>query len=122
MSSIVGGVVSITDDDQSYVTDDGDITVQLQKWKRTGVQSTTHGTAGYMEEPLELFVEFSAVLVDEMDLDALFDVTDATVTVTTKSGRQGILYHAWYAGEGNVETREGKVPVRFQGKAGKWIS
>ncbi len=49
-----------------------------------------------------------------LDLKRLTNVTDATITLTTGTGKVVVFRGAWFAGEGTVSTAESAVEVRYE--------
>lgn len=77
---------------------------------------------GYKEVPQVAFIEGEITDKGDLDLAALVEMTDATVTLELANGKVIVLRSAWYAGEGTGNTEEGNVGVRFEGKSGEEIS
>jgi hypothetical protein len=74
------------------------------------------GIHGYKETPQESFLE--GAITDHRDLDvaALVQLTNATVTLRLNNGKTWIWEDAWYANEGSMTTDEGEIGVRFVSK------
>jgi hypothetical protein len=72
---------------------------------------------GYKEVPQVPFIEGKITDSSDLDLAELCDVVDATVTLELANGKVIVLRDAWYAGEGTVDTDEGEIGVRFEGKS-----
>ena len=92
----------------------GSWTVGLGTPKREAIVGSD-GVHGYKEMPQVPYIEGTATDRSDLDLKALFNVTDATVTVEFANGKHGVLSGAWYAGDGTVTSEEGEVAMRFEG-------
>ncbi len=74
---------------------------------------------GYSEKPQVPFCEGAITDSPDLDLAALKNTKDATVTMELANGKTFVLRGAWFAGEGSVTTEEGEVAVRFEGLQGE---
>ncbi len=72
------------------------------------------GIHGYAEKPQVAFIEGEITDRGNLDLKALVNVTDATVTLELGVGKVIVLRDAWFASEGSGETEEGAIKVRFE--------
>ncbi len=70
---------------------------------------------GYTEKPQPAFIEGEITDRGTLDLAALADTSDVTVTLETAVGKVIVLRNAWFAGEGTGNTDEGNIAVRFEG-------
>lgn len=80
------------------------------------------GVHGYIEKPQVSFVEGEITDRGSLDLAALVEMTDATVTLDLANGKLIVLRDAWYAGEGTGNSEEGNIAVRFEGKSGEEVA
>lgn len=76
---------------------------------------------GYKEMPQVPFVEGEITDSSDLNLSEFLNITDATVTLELANGKIFVLRDAWYAGEGNVQTEEANIQVRFEGLSGEEI-
>jgi len=92
----------------------GEFTYNLGKPKREAIigADTVHG---YKETPQTPFIEGEITDRADLDLAALCDTVDATITLELANGKVITLRDAWYAGEGTGNTEEGNIAVRFEG-------
>lgn len=92
----------------------GNWEVGLGRPKREGVpgMDTIHG---YTEKQQVPFFAGDATAGQRLDLPALLDVRDATITAELANGKVAVLRDAWHAGDGVLNTEEGNVPLRFEG-------
>jgi hypothetical protein len=80
------------------------------------------GVHGFMQKPQVPFVEGSITDSDELDVQTLFETRDATVTLELANGKVFVLEEAWFAGDGQGNTEEGEISVRFEGIRGREIA
>lgn len=76
------------------------------------------GVHGYKETPQAPMIEGEITDRGDLDLRALVETTDATVTLRLANGKTFVLRSAWFAGEGTANTEEGNIAVKFQGLSG----
>lgn len=76
---------------------------------------------GYSEKPQVPFIEGAFTDDSELSLEALLQISDATVTLELGNEKVIVLRNAWFAGEGSVNTEEGEISVRFEGMDGEEI-
>lgn len=76
---------------------------------------------GYKEVPQVPFIEGEITDRSDLDLSALLNLDGVTVTLELANGKVILLRDAWYAGEGNVETEESNIQVRFEGLGGEEV-
>ncbi len=98
----------------------GEFTTNINPTKREGVVGQD-GTHGYKEEPKIQFIEGTITDSSELDLEALYNTKDATVTAELANGKVHQLREAWFAGDGDYSTGEGEIAVRFEGMSGREI-
>ena len=70
---------------------------------------------GYKELPQVPFVEGEITDSGTLDLSALTNIVDATVTLELANGKVFTLRDAWYAADGEVGSEEANIQVRFEG-------
>lgn len=70
---------------------------------------------GYMEKPQVPSFEGAVTVMPDLDVKALLNTKDATITLELANGKTPVLREAWYAGEGTFKTDEGELAVLFQG-------
>lgn len=70
---------------------------------------------GYKTTVQPAFVEGEITDSATLDLQALVEMDDATVTLELANGKVIVLRNAWFASEGTVQTEEGNIAVRFEG-------
>jgi hypothetical protein len=92
----------------------GNFSYNLGKAKRDGIVGADR-PHGYKEVPQIPFVEGEITDRGDLDVGALVETTDATVTLQVANGKTIVLRNAWFAGEGTVQTEEGNIAVRFEG-------
>ncbi len=73
------------------------------------------GVHGYSEEVSEPFIECSIAHGADTNLTDLRDITDASITFETDSGKSFILRGAWLESPLELEAKGGAVALRFVG-------
>ena len=120
MSQRRGGTISLQINGELQDAKGG-FTYNLGRPKKEAIVGAD-GVHGYKETPQVAFVEGEITDRGTLDLAALVNLTDATVTLELANGKVIVLRSAWYAGEGTGNTEEGNVQVRFEGKSGEEIA
>lgn len=72
---------------------------------------------GYSEEVRAPFIEGEITDSSKLDLQALQSLDGVTVTLELANGKVIVLRDAWYAADGDVQTQEANVQVRFEGRS-----
>ena len=109
----VGGIIELAVNGEVQQAK-GAFTYNLGRSKREAVVGAD-GVHGYKEVPQVAFFEGAITDRQDLDLDGLVTIRDATATLSLANGKIVALFHAWYAGEGTVNTEEGEIGVRFEG-------
>lgn len=99
----------------------GNFTYNLGKPKREAIigADTVHG---YKETPQVPFIEGEITDRAGLDLAALCEADEDTITLELANGKVITLRDAWYAGDGTGNTEEGNIGVRFEGLSADEIS
>lgn len=79
------------------------------------------GVHGHTAKPQVPFVEGEITDRADLDVKALLNVENATVTLELYNGKTFVLRDAWQAGAGEGNTEEGNLEVRFEGLSGEEI-
>ncbi len=77
---------------------------------------------GYKELPQIPMIEGEARDKDDLDVVALLNITDATITLELANGKTIALRNAWYAADGDIGTEEANIQLKFQGKSADEIT
>lgn len=77
---------------------------------------------GFMERPQIAFIEGEITDRTNLDLAALVETDAATITLLLNNGKTIALRDAWFAGDGNGNSEEGNIPVRFEGVGAEEIT
>lgn len=109
----VGGIIFIKVDG-GQLRAKGEFEYNIGQGKREAVVGSD-GVHGYKEDPQVPFIQGAITDEASLDLKAVLNTKDATVTVDLANGKTIVLKDAWYAEEGTVKTGEGEIPVRFEG-------
>jgi len=115
----IGGIIALKVNGDIYLAK-GNFTYNLGKPKREGVvgADTVHG---YKETPQVPFVEGEITDRNELSLEDLVTLDDATITLELSNGKVITLSEAWYAGEGTGNTEEGNIACRFEGMSAEEV-
>lgn len=116
----VGGIIFIKVDGNQYDAK-GQFTYNLGVPKREAVmgQDSHHG---YKELPQEAYCEGEITDSGTLDVKALMSITGATVTIELANGKVAMFRNAYFSGDGNVQTEEGNISVRFTGESAMEIT
>jgi hypothetical protein len=99
----------------------GVCTYHLGAPKRTAVMSSTGRAVGYTEEGQVPYVEVDILDRADLDVSAFTLGRDVTIVVDLANGKSVVLSHAWYAGDGSVESKEGVIKSRWEGLEGNEV-
>lgn len=115
----IGGTIALKVNGDIYFAK-GNFTYNIGKPKREGVvgADVVHG---YKETPQIPFVEGEITDRNEMSLEDLVTLDDATITLELANGKVITLSEAWYAGEGTGNTEEGNIACRFEGMSAEEV-
>lgn len=115
MSNKRAGVLFLKVDGQIHDAK-GNYTYNLGGEKRDAILGAdqVHGFKTAVQVP---FIEGELTDKAEFDVQKLLDIEDATITLELANGKTVVLKEAWYAGEGNIQTEEGNIQLRFEGKS-----
>jgi tail tube protein len=112
MSNRRGGTIQLQIDGVLYEAKGAfDYNLGIEKREAIIGAGSVHG---FKETPQAAFIEGKITDRVTLDVKAMLRMTDATATLTLANGKTVVLPNAWYAGEGNVNTEEGEIDVRFE--------
>ncbi|MEP3246250.1 MAG: phage tail tube protein [Sneathiella sp.] len=117
MGKKIGGTAYVKFDGKQ-VSLAGSITIQLDNVEREGVTGLS-GVVGYNEKPIVPFVEGEFFMPEDMSMDEIRDITNATITVELANGKVGTLSQAWNKSANEVDG-DSKFTTRFEGMKGEW--
>lgn len=115
----VGGIIFIKVDG-GQLRAKGEFEYNLGIGKREAIVGSD-GVHGYKEDPQVPFIQGAITDEGTLDVKAVLETKDATVTLELANGKVFVLKDAWYAEEGTIKTGEGEIPVRFEGLDGEEI-
>jgi len=120
MGKRVGGKIEIkTNGDLLQAK--GEFTYNLGVRKKTGVAGTSD-VAGYSDETKIPFIEGAITDSATLDVKALREIDDASVTLVLANGKVIALRDAWEASDGDGTTGEGELQLRFEGLSAEEIT
>lgn len=113
MNQRVGGIIDLKVNGQVQNAK-GAFTYNIGSNKRTGVAGAdvVHGYTETVQVP---YIEGEITDRQTLNLRDLLDMTDGTVVLGLANGKSIVLRNAWYAGEGEGNTEEGAIGVRWEG-------
>jgi hypothetical protein len=109
----IGGITRLSIDGVSYSVR-GNASINLGQPKREGVAGLTR-VDGYTEKPQ--VPGGSCEITDVRDVsmkDTVLNMTSSTVSFTFANGKEYFFEEAFYVGDGNIESEEGKMNFEFQ--------
>ena len=115
----VGGIIFVKVDSQLYRAK-GAFDYNIGVPKKEGVVGHD-GVHGYKELPQISFIEGAFTDSEDLNLEALRGITNATVTLELANGKVIVLRDAWEASDGNGNSEEGELEVRFEGMNGEEV-
>ena len=108
----IGGITALDIDGTKYQVR-GNASINLGQPKREGVAGLD-SVHGYTEKPQ--VPGGSCEISDTAGIsikDTILNMTNSTVTFTYANGKQYFFEEAWYQGDGNIESEEGKLNFEF---------
>lgn len=108
----IGGITSLDIDGTTYQVR-GNASVNLGQPKREGVVGLD-GVHGYTEKPQ--MPSGSCEISDTKDIsikDKILNMTASTITFVFGNGKIYFFEEAWFEGDGNIESEEGKLNFEF---------
>lgn len=104
------------------VKTDGSILEAKGQWsynlghpKREPIYGANLKVIGYKETAQEPYIEGEIQDSEALDVAAIVQMKDKTVTLSLQNGKTISLKNAFYSGDGTVTCEEGTVPVKFTG-------
>lgn len=114
MSHRRGGLISFNVDGEPYEAK-GNFTYNLGRPLREEIVGA-NSIHGYKSTPQAAMIEGEFTDRKDLDVGKLVELEDVTVTLTLGNGKSVVLREAWFSGEGNVQTEEGNIAVKFTSK------
>jgi hypothetical protein len=115
----IGGIISLKINGDMYFAK-GNFTYNLGKPKKEGVVGSDR-VHGYKEVPQVPFIEGEITDRNELNLEDVVTLDDATVTLELANGKVIMLREGWYAGEGTGNTEEGNIALRIEGMSAEEV-
>lgn len=117
MTRVITGRVEIRVNGQLMLNKPGAKATGIGGFERSPVMGDT-GLHGFKEEPMAATCEFTMTDTNEVSLEWLAKLTDATLTFeAANNGKVYVLRHAFCKNALEVTAGEGEVPVIFYGPA-----
>lgn len=115
----IGGIISLKINGDMYFAK-GNFTYNLGKPKKEGVVGSDR-VHGYKEVPQVPFIEGEITDRNELNLEDLVTLDNATVTLELSNGKVIMLREGWYASEGTGNTEEGNIGLRIEGMSAEEV-
>ena len=93
----------------------GNFTYNLGAPKREALIGADLVIQGYKEMGQVPFVEGEITDQRDLILSDFLNLENTTITLELANGKVVTVRNAWYAADGNVQTEEGNIQVRFEG-------
>jgi hypothetical protein len=119
MSNRLAGIISVKLNGEIKQAK-GNWTYNLGEPKREAIVGADR-THGFKELPQVAFIEGEITDQSDLDLKGLLRTDDSTMTLELANGKVILLRNAWYASEGNVQTEEANIAVRFEGMSAEEV-
>lgn len=115
----VGGLIALKVNGDTYYAK-GNFTYNLGIPRKEGVVGADR-VHGYKETPQIPYIEGEITDRQEIDMEAVRKITDATVTLELANSKVIVLRQAWEASEGTGNTEEGNATIRFEGMSAEEV-
>ena len=119
MGRVAGTTTIVVDGSQIPLK--GSITCAFGENERESMMGLD-GRHGYKETKMTPFVEVTCTLTEELDVELIEKVTDATIQVAFANGKSGILSNATQVNQAQYSPEEGEVTFRFEGETGSYAT
>ena len=93
----------------------GSFTYNLGGPKREALINADLSIAGYKEMGQVPYIEGEITDQRDLTLADLINIENETITLELANGKVVSQRNSWYAADGNVQTEEGNIQVRFEG-------
>ncbi len=99
----------------------GNFEYRLGRDKRTSIvgHDKVHGFSVLPQAP---YIKGEITDRGDLDLAALLDMENVTVTLQLANGKVIVLRNAWYVGDGTANSEEGNIEFNFEGESCEEIS
>ena len=112
MAQRVGGIIRVSVNGQE-VRAKGDFTWTLGLPKNEAVIGAGY-PHGYKSTPQVSMIEGGVTDTSDLDVKALVSVTDSTIILELPNGKSIVLRSAYFAGDGEGQTQEGEIKVKWE--------
>ena len=79
------------------------------------------GMHGFIEKQQAARIEGEVTYTDDVDLEALTAISDATCTLELVSGKIVVIRNGGFTGPGDATTEEGNINFKFEGPIGEIV-
>jgi len=120
MSQRRAGIIQVAVNGEIYDAK-GDFTYNLGANKREAILGADQ-VHGFKESVQAAYIEGEITDRGDLNVEALLNAEDVTVTLRLANGKTIALTQGWYAGDGDIGTTEANIQVRFEGNKAEEIS
>lgn len=114
MGQRIGGIVTFKIDGRQYAVK-GNFEVMPSKVKRDGIAGQDY-VHGFVELPVIPYIKGDLSTTQDLSLEALAAITDATAQADLANGHSYVLTKAWTVGAFPINTATGQVSFECQGE------
>lgn len=107
------GILYLKIDGTSYDAK-GNYTYNLGGVKREAIIGTDK-VHGFKQTPQVPFIEGEITDRSDLDVKKLLAMEEQTITLELSNGKTVVLKGAWYAADGDIQSEEANIQVRFEG-------
>lgn len=117
--NLVGGIIELKVNGEIQNAK-GNFKYNLGKQKREAIVGAdrVHGYKGLPQAP---YIEGEITDRSNLDVEAFLNIDNGTITLSLANGKVIVLKEAWYAADGDIETEEGNIQVRFEGMSAEEV-
>lgn len=109
----IGGIATVRADGRQFALR-GSFIVSPSYSERTGVAGMD-GPHGYTEAPRIPFISGTLSTLEDLSIEELDGIEDATVQADLINGKSYVLREAWTKSAHEIDTAAGTVAVRWEG-------
>ena len=99
----------------------GSFTYNIGKVKREAIVGADR-VHGFKAMPQVPFIDGEITDRQDLDVEALMDLDEVTITLSLANGKTILLEDAWYAADGDIATEEANIQFRFEGLSAEEVA
>lgn len=114
----IAGIIKFVVDGIELSTE-GSMTSNVGGFKREGKTSTNGSVVGFSEETIVPFIEGNIFLTSDLTAEKIKSMTNVTISFSRPTGKTVVFSEAFHAGEGDEDSENGTMEIRFEAKTAK---